>query len=306
MQMFNNLLRCTECKSNLSFADEWPAGGIKCPACRRHYPIVKGIPRFVNSDFYAHSFSYQWIRNRLTQSVSGAAEDYLKRKTTFTKDQLAGKTVLDVGCGVGYYTDVISRWGANVIAIDLSQSVEAAYESFKDRPNVRILQADIFNLPFREGSFDYIFSIGVLHHTPDPQEAFRQIARLLKPGGKIAIWVYAKKRSPRYKISEFYRKFTPKIPPKILYALSYIAVPMYYAYKIPLVGNILRIILPVSRQKRAQERILETFDLYSPKYSFKFTYPEVYDWFVTEGLEEIRLLHHPICIVGKKPDQKST
>ena len=68
----------------------------------------------------------------------------------------------------------------------------------------------MFKLPFAPESFDYIYSIGVLHHTPDCEQAFKGLPRLLKPGGRIAIWLYSA-YNPWYRMSDVYRKWTRRM-----------------------------------------------------------------------------------------------
>jgi SAM-dependent methyltransferase len=138
------------------------------------------------------------------------SEKEFMAKTGFSQELLAGKLVLDAGVGAGRYTDVASRWGADVVAVDLSFAVEAAQRNFGVRKNVWIAQADIGSLPFRDGSFDVIFSIGVLHHTPDTRAYFAKLVPLLKPGGVIAIWVYP--RQGDYIVRERWVRFVNRIP----------------------------------------------------------------------------------------------
>jgi SAM-dependent methyltransferase len=76
-----------------------------------------------------------------------------------------------------------------VIGIDLSDAVETAFASTRALDNAHIIQADIYHLPLAR-SFDYAFSVGVLHHLPDPRAGFISLASKVKPGGHISAWVY--------------------------------------------------------------------------------------------------------------------
>src|SRR5207245_7695061 len=118
---------------------------------------------------------------------STSSEEMLHAKTGLTPEQVKGRLILDAGIGAGRFTDILLKWVALVVGIDLSYAVEAAYQNFGHLPGVLICQADIKRLPFRELTFDYIISIGVLHHTPDTKRYFTYLPRLLKPGGEIAI-----------------------------------------------------------------------------------------------------------------------
>jgi len=181
------------------------------------------------------------------------------------------------------------------------RAVEAAQRNIGRRENVNIAQADIFQLPFRDETFDFIFSIGVLHHTPSTKAAFDRLPRLLRKDGRIAIWVYTSYSATQWRFSDLYRRFTPRIPKRILHALCYAAVPLYFVYKIPIAGLFFRWILPVSNHPRSEWRVLDTFDWYSPKYQWKHSYEEVFPWFEENGLTSIKVLKVPVGIQGTKP-----
>lgn len=303
----SHILVCPRCREPLRPSQESPEEGIRCPGCQGLYPILRGVPRFVETDEYADSFSFEWNRHRLTQldtAYSDESERTFRQKTGFGPEDVKDKLVLDVGCGMGRFADVVSRWGGNVVALDLSDAVEAAYRNLGHKDNILILQADLFQMPFCEESFDVIYSIGVLHHTPDCEKAFRQLPRFLKPGGRIAIWVYGP-MGPWVKFADIYRRFTVRMPPRLLHALCHVAIPLYYLYRIPRVGQLLWNVFPTSIHPDPDWRVLDTFDWYSPKYQSKHTYPEVYRWFRSEGLLEIQLLDFPVAISGVKPPEVS-
>jgi len=93
------------------------------------------------------------------------SESDFRRRTGFTPEELAGKLVLDVGCGMGRFAEVATRWGAHVVGIDLSLAEEAAVENLRDRK--LFFPGGRFPPAFRARELDYIYSIGVLHHTPN-------------------------------------------------------------------------------------------------------------------------------------------
>lgn len=108
--------------------------------------------------------------------------------------ELAGKKVLDIGCGTGWSTEQFARIGAEVSAIDLT---EKAIELTKKRFAIYNLKADIRvgdaeNMPYPDGTFDYILAWGVLMHTPDTEKTISEIYRVLKPGGRVAAMMYNK------------------------------------------------------------------------------------------------------------------
>jgi ubiquinone/menaquinone biosynthesis C-methylase UbiE len=106
--------------------------------------------------------------------------------------QMAGKRVLEIGFGPGYDALKFMQSGADYTGIDITpENVERTRRHlafFNLSPNVR--QGDAENLPFQDGTFDVVYSNGVLHHVPDMARAFREARRVLKPGGKFIVLLY--------------------------------------------------------------------------------------------------------------------
>ncbi len=306
------MLRCLRCKGDLALRDN----GMQCRSCSTVFPITNGVVRFVESQGYAENFGFEWgkySRTQLDNEVSKLSEQQFTESTGFSPEELRGKWILDIGCGMGRFAEVASRWGANVVGIDLSLAADVAARNLSARDNVWICQASVLNLPFVEQSFDYIYSIGVLHHTPDCERSFKLLPRLLKPGGSIAIWLYSA-YVRWYRMSDVYRKFTTKLSPKSLHALCAAFDPLYYVHRglrfIPGVGSffsgILANAIPMNMNPKREWRLLDTFDWYSPVYQSKHTYEEVFRWFEDCGLEDLHVLYRPIAVRGTKPVQNRT
>lgn len=299
MQSFANLLVCLDCREPLAVSDF----GFRCGKCGKVYPVIDDIPRFVDTQQYASSFGFEWKKHPKTQldrTDQQESETTFRQKTGLTPEELKGKRVLDVGCGMGRFMDVVHRWGAQVVGCDLSIAVESARKNFANADDVFIIQADVFHLPFAAESFDLIYSLGVLHHTPDSEKAFRQLPKLLKKGGKICVWLY----DPMItwgRAARFYRRFSPNISPGALYNFCRLAAPLGYVHRIPLLGRLTWRLFPTSTHPVAEWRVLDTFDYYSPKYQSVHTYPQVHDWFETEGLIEIQDHEVPVSVSGRKP-----
>ena len=298
------LLRCTICNSSLHEQEE----GYRCSACHKEFPLVRGVLRFGDADNYAESFGYQWQKFSRTQLSAEVSERHFRRKSGFRKEDLRGKLVLDVGCGMGRFADVATRWGARVVGIDLSVAAEVAARNLADR-NFVALQADVFALPFAPGSFDCIYSVGVLHHTPDCEKAFKNLPRYLKPGGSIAIWLYSGYNN-WYRFSDHYRKITSRVPARTLHSFLRVAVPFFYwidrgLRAIPLIGvplaGVVHHVFPVNLHPNPQIRILDTLDWYSPQYQSKHTYEQVFRWFESCGLEHLTVADVSIGVKGKAP-----
>jgi SAM-dependent methyltransferase len=300
------LLRCLNCQGAL----QQTRAGLACAGCGKQYPALRGVVRFVEEQNYAGSFGFQWklySQTQLDDSSSQRSESDFRRRTGFCPGDLVGKLVLDVGCGMGRFAEVATRWGAHVVGIDLSLAAEVAAKNLAGRA-ATVLQADVFRLPFALGSFDYIYSIGVLHHTPDCEQAFKALPKLLKPSGRIAIWLYSA-YNPWYRMSDVYRKFTRRMSPPMLHRLCKAVVPLYCLHgvlkKIPIIGKPMSAALawaiPMSFNKDATWRVLDTFDWYSPWYQSKHTYEEVFRWFEDCGLEGLRVVEQPISVQGTLP-----
>lgn len=289
-----------------------PATGESLKYEERHFicsnsrfPIIDGVPRFVPGDRYTGSFSFEWNTHRNTQldcfTKDRSSEEQFVMKTGFSERDVRGKLVLDAGVGAGRYADVVSRWGGDVVGVDLSYAVMAAHDNFSERGNVWIAQADIGNLPFRPESFDVIFSIGVLHHTPDTRRYFEKLIPLLRPGGTIAIWVYP--REGDYIVRNEWIPFTNKIPPRMFYAWCRWFVPWAQSRLNKTLVGMMRRIFPFSTQGLGLENdILDTFDGYSPKYHGIHSPEEVEAWFQHVGLQHIcRPSDWNTCVRGVKP-----
>ena len=300
------ILRCPTCGGRMQELES----ALPCVDCGRKYPRVGGVVRFVEAQHYAGSFGFQWHlfrRTQLDDETSRRSEEDFRRRTGFEPHDLSGKLVLDVGCGMGRFAEVATRWGAHVVGIDLSLACEVAAENLRDRQAV-FFQADVFRLPLAPDSFDFIYSLGVLHHTPDCKAAFQVLPRLLKPGGRIAIWLYSKYNN-WYKMSDVYRKITRRMPPRLLHKLCYGVIPLYGVHrvlkKIPLVGRpasgALAYMIPMAHNPDPTLRVLDTFDWYSPWYQSKHTYEEVFRWFEECGLEDLRVVLQPVSVSGRKP-----
>ncbi|HEY0547580.1 MAG TPA: methyltransferase domain-containing protein, partial [Pyrinomonadaceae bacterium] len=162
-------------------------GDIDCVNCSRHFPVVRGVPRFaalekIEADkaATAENFGFSW--QHFTQTDERYAEQFLGWITPVRPEFFKDKVVLEGGCGKGRHTLLAAEWGArDVISVDLSAAVEVAFQATRERENAHVIQADLYHLPLRR-AFDYAFSVGVLHHLPDPRAGFRSLASKVKEG----------------------------------------------------------------------------------------------------------------------------
>jgi ubiquinone/menaquinone biosynthesis C-methylase UbiE len=252
---------------------------------------------------YADSFGEQWNRYRRVQldSVTGKP---LSRARFFAgtgwPERLGGERVLEVGCGAGRFTEVLVSTGAEVVAVDATSAVEACRETVGDRATV--VQADLFDLPFPEASFDRVFCFGVLQHTPDPRAAFLTIVRYAKAGGWIAADVY--KRAAyvdRWSAKRLWRPLTTRLPRRWLRRIVEWYVPKWLPVdtqlaRVPKVGRFLTAVvpcwnytglLPLDDEELRAWAILDTYDALSPRYDFPQTVAAVREWCDAAGLVEV-------------------
>ncbi len=310
-----NYLVCPDCGGALTLLeqvienDEIKEGTLSCGQCKKGFPIRNFVPRFVDTDQYVDSFSFEWNKFYNVQmdilNNTDESERTFRWKTGWKPEDLRGKLVLDVGIGAGRFADIVSKWGGQVVGIDLSFAVDAAYRNIGRRENVHIIQADIFRLPLRKSIFDHMYSIGVLHHTPDTRKAFHSVVPLLKNGGEFAVFLYA--YGHYHYFSDKWRTLTTRLPTRLMYYLSSIAVPLYYIHKVPFFGRAAQFILPTANWPKSDWRWLDTFDWYTPTYQWKHTWPEVYQWYREEGFRDMELYDEnkdsslaQVCMKGKK------
>jgi SAM-dependent methyltransferase len=182
-------------------------------------PIVDEIPRFVTDagDETAKrtqaSFGYEWTHfSDWRHSGQTNFQDYFQG---FDLSALNGRIALDAGCGMGRHAREIARFAGQVIAVDFSRAIDQAARNTLDRDNVDCVQADLLNMPFADNSFDFVYSLGVLHHLDDTQRAITSLVRTLKVGGKLRIYLYWKRTgwSGRLlNVLALVRTFTTRMP----------------------------------------------------------------------------------------------
>lgn len=306
------ILVCPKCKNKLELEivneknKEIETGYLHCRNDGEKYPIKKYVPRFVESDKYVDAFSF--LRERTRRHFDEYKKDRRGYKlflptTGFNEEDIKKGLTLEIGCGYGRYLDVVNSMGGEIVGVELStDSVELAQDFVGLRKNVHIIQADLFNIPFKECTFDRIFSIGVLHHTPDTEEAFKAIVPYVKEQGEIIVWVYP----PEMKTAEdMWRKMTLKLPHRILYAWCVINQGLFsWIRYIPKLGWRFSEIIPGCAKPEFSfwMRVISDFDGFSPKYAFSHTPEEVVGWFEDCGFQNIKVLPRRTSVKALKVD----
>ena len=310
---------CPKCKSPLDMPTKTSEmiDGTVTSSCGETYKIIGGIPRFVSDDHYAKGFGFQWNEHPKTQLDSHIGKTISRDRfytTTEWSDSLEGQTVLEAGGGAGRFTEVIAQTGARVFSFDLSLAVEANKSNNQHYENLTFFQGDIFKIPLPEASFDRVYCLGVLQHTPDPKAAFMSLVKMLKPGGHIAIDVYKRTRIffP-WHTTHFIRPITKRMKPQTLYNLIRKSVPTLIPMKrfirrFGKVGHVLSYYVPItdykgeldlSDEELEEWAILDTFDGLGAWHIKQKTPAMVQAWFEEAGLEQVWVGYGPNGVNGR-------
>jgi SAM-dependent methyltransferase len=242
------------------------------------------------------AYGLQWNRFRIIRPAEDRAT--FRSRTRLSPSDLDGKLVLDAGCGMGRYLRTAAESSASlIVGLDLSRAVVAARELTAELPHVAVVRGDLLRLPFAPGGFDQIYSLGVLDHTPDPRAAFLDLARLLKPGGRIAVWVYPRERDLVEWIMNTQRAVSTRLPLGLLEFLCRLSAPIG-GLKRKLMASRWRLIermgvalhlatIGVSMHPDPEVRECDTLDWYAPRYMSRHTFGEIAGWFRDAGLTDV-------------------
>jgi SAM-dependent methyltransferase len=271
---------------------DWVETGQLVSPSGTRFPVVRGVPRFV-AEGYAESFGLQWNRFARVQLDSANGGSYSRarfdQELGWGTSELSGRWVVDAGCGSGRFAEIAASYGAEVIGVDLSSAVDAACENLRAWPNAHVVQADVTRLPFRAERVAFLYSIGVLQHTPDPVAVARALVEFLAPGGRFGFTIYARQPWTFLYSKYLVRPLTRRIPPARLLRGVQRAMPVLFPvtsalYSVPGVGRVTQFVLPVanypwqtdlSRQVRYDQAVLDTFDMLSPRYDHPVTAAEI-------------------------------
>ncbi len=355
---FLSMLHCPICQGGFVLnneilkAQDIVKGDLCCDTCNSRYPVIDGIPRFVSDKNYNKSWDFKW-----TNIDAGKGLAYLSLDKNdpayeihgiFDKNSYGGepfiswkdKFVLDAGCGIGQNSYELLKIGAKVVALDLTRSVDVFKKIMQQRfPDFKdvllIVQADIFNLPFRDETFDGVMSLGVIHHTGNTFKALQSLTRKLKSSGDINIWIYSAEDMSAYlnknkdKIKDksinrriinhlkrskylyyfrdyiFYeaiRFFIKRLPSRVTYYLLFLpASNFWYKFcKIPYLGLIGTGIFQTVPHPNFRYRLINLFDAFSPVFTSHHTEKEVRTWFASLNLEVRGISGWKLGVWGRK------
>lgn len=321
-----DILVCPKCHGKLSGQgfvhngdEEIASGNLVCGSCGARYPIVRGVPRFVDPDNYTASFGFQWNRFAREQLDSANGHDLSAKRfyaeTDWKPEWLAGKWIVELGCGAGRFLDIASQFSCQVVGIDMSSAVDAAAISMAGRKNVHIIQASAYELPLLPGTFDGGYCIGVVQHTPFPEKTLRAFADLIKVNGKVAVSIYERKPWTFLNAKYLIRPITRRLDKRVLLFFIQATMPILFPltealYRIPILGKLFRFVIPVADYtigsslpffRRYQCAVLDTFDMLSPTFDQPQTEREVRSALMEGHIMSIeRLNNSGVNLVGIK------
>lgn len=307
------ILVCPKCEGSLICQttetgddQEIITGELKCTSCDVRYPIRASIPRFVPEDNYAASFSLQWNLFKFEQIDekvnANFSEDRFYSETGWSSKWLSGKHILDAGCGAGRFLDIASQNDCEVVGVDISNAVDAAAINMRGRSNVHLVQASIYELPFKTEVFDACYCIGVIQHTPDPLEAIASLPRLVKKGGQVILTIYERKRWTLLNAKYLVRPLTKRMNKRVLLFLIKVLMPIFYPitsvlFRLPVIGRLFKFIIPIadyphspglSFSSRYNCVLLDTFDMLSPQFDNPQSQQDVTTALSNSGVINIR------------------
>lgn len=325
-------LRCPKCRGALQVE---AVDRLLCLPCAERYPITDGVPRMLPAAMRqalageaesdknmgvderrvatALSFGYEWTH--FPEMRVEWERNFWEYFAPHTPDTFRGKRVLDGGCGTGRHAFHVARFAKEVWAVDLGAAVEVARRNNADHSNLQVVQADLYDLPFAPESFDFVYSIGVLHHLPDPEGAFRNLLRYLKPGGQAHIYLYWKPEGQPVKralleAAAAARQVTTRIPHPLLHWLSYPAAAAAFAgfvwpYQLLSAAGLHGVAekLPMKQYARYPFRVCvnDQFDRFSAPIENRYTREEARVWLERAGLEDIVVRpNFGWCATGRK------
>lgn len=259
------------------------------------YRIDRYIPLFIEGSNYADNFGLQWNEFKSTQLDSKTGRRQSSERfwanTKWTKEEVVGKTILEVGSGAGRFTEVLLAAGANVVSVDYSNAVYANYaNNYSEK--LCLIRGNVYELPFERDSFDLVFCYGVLQHTPDPKKSLSEMFSFIKPGGKISVDNYIKSTlpSPWHQPKYIWRPVTTKMEPEKLLKIIKAYIPYYLSFdtllkRLPLIGPMIAGCIPIpcwnyldqglSYEDRLEWAIMDTFDALGAMYDFPVSVEEM-------------------------------
>ena len=280
MDRFRELLACPACAVGL--AADW-----SCGRCGVQFDAPDGIPDLrlpadartdaVRRFYEAAPFPGYPPRDSLSALRARAEQSRFAR---LLDQAIPGDAcVLDAGCGTGQMCLYLSRADRAVIGADLTRAslrLGAAAARRFALTGVMFVETDLQRPGFRRGSFDVVYSSGVIHHTPDPRLSFARLAELARPGGTIVLGVY---------------NVFARIPLRVRRAIARLS-----GFRVIPFDPVLR-----DRSHESDRREAWLRDQYRHPEEHRHTLAEVQRWFAENHVEYLRA--YPSAVLGDEPEE---
>jgi len=274
------------------------------------FPIISGIPRFTGEG-YSSAFGFQWRIFAKTQFDSQTKTSITKKRVidafgVEVWDLLPGSTVLEVGCGAGRFTEILLNKGAKVCSTDISLAVDINKANFPLSSDHSVIQADVAHLPFKPDTFNIVFCLGVIQHTPNPEKTIEQLSNLVATGGWLIIDHYGKSLSWYFRTAPIARAIMKRLPHEKALSVSRkmynVAKPFYLKSENRLYRKALNIIFPVVY---FDNEIPELPNKFKDEWSVLDTFDSLTDWYkhrrsvsqISRELEKLGLINIE-CFAG--------
>lgn len=254
-------------------------------------------------------FGEQWIQYSDNQGFYGSVDLFSDIIFPFLKpEEIRGCRVADIGSGTGRIVNMLLQAGAkHIIAVEPSEAFEVLCHNIMEPEKVACLKITGDQLP-AYGDLDYVFSIGVLHHIPDPAPVIRAAFKALRPGGHFIVWLYGKEGNSLYlSLIRPLRILTKRLPHfmlalfvQIIYWPLVLYIKSCHRLALPLRGYMLSVLERMSPQKRR----LIIYDQLNPSYTKYYMRQEAEKLLLDGKFENVRLYHrhgYSWTVVGTKP-----
>jgi SAM-dependent methyltransferase/uncharacterized protein YbaR (Trm112 family) len=277
----------------------------------RSYDFPSGVP--VEGERYVlESFSQEWGAYEYDGVLWEANYEDLERRflceMNLPSENLEHLKFLEVGCGLGITTHLAQKnYNADAVGLDLSHSVFQASDNYKGNPFLHFVQASVFRLPFEKGTFDAVYSRGVLHHTYSTFDAVKSLSASCRPGGYFYVWVYGKGSTNQNQ----FRRLT--------YVLESICRPILHRKPDSALAKGLLLFLALgylgfNKIRRLQDSRVQKYNLsraihaardrFTPKYAHRHDSVEVSEWFARLGFGEIDVVDWKIMPSVEQDDYR--
>ena len=308
-----NLLKCPICGNDLSLKPD----SLTCTE-EHSFPCVQNVIDFSGIEETdsvqrrsQQSFGVEWTQ--YYSSLGWAPKELASEREmflTYTRAMpnfFSTKIIVDAGCGNGRYINIVNNISPSppklIIGVDLSDSIFVAARNCAKFTNVLFIKMNLKLLgKTLKTPVDYIYSIGVLHHTPDAKESFDGLAKCVKKHGFLSLFLYGKGNSILVKVNSFLRnRFFQKWPHKLVYYLCVLIAIPCQIFRIKFFGPWMLDL--INRFIFVSPDAHNMFDAYTAGYTSFHEKSEVEEWYRVNGFDcvvESHLNHTSLFCIGRK------